>query len=52
MDWFNIAKGKLLKNVNEFKEKLKKRIIKEEITERQWKKIESIYDSNKFESNF
>jgi len=41
-----------LKNINEFKERLKKRLINEEITEKQIKKLEPIYDETKFETNF
>lgn len=38
--WFSVCKNKLLKNVNEFKERLKLRLEEEKITERQYKKIE------------
>jgi len=41
-DWFGVAKTKLLKNVQELKETMKTRIIKEQITEKQYKKIENI----------
>jgi len=33
--WFSVAKKKLLSNVNEFKERLKQRILKEDITKKQ-----------------
>jgi len=49
--WFNIGKT-LFKNVNEFKEKLKTRIKEEQITEKQFKKIDVLYDKSKFETNY
>jgi len=51
-EWFNVFKSKLMTNINEFKEKLKIRIKDEQITERQFKKIETIYDPSKFETNY
>jgi len=50
--YFFACKSKLLKNVPEFKEKLKKRLVNEEISERQMKKIELFYDPQKFETNY
>ena len=41
-NWFFTCKSKLLKNINDFKEKLKKRLINEEITDKQIKKLEPI----------
>jgi len=41
-NWFFAFKTKMLKNINEFKEKLKKRLVSEDISERQIKKIEPI----------
>jgi len=33
--WFSVCKNKLLRNVNELKERLKQRLKEEKITERQ-----------------
>lgn len=41
-NWFFGCRNKLLKNVTEFKERLKRRLINEEITEKQIKKIEPL----------
>jgi len=41
-NWFLVFKTKMIKNINEFKEKLKKRLVTEDISERQIKKIELI----------
>lgn len=38
--WFLVCKSKLLRNVNELKDRLKLRLKEEKITERQYKKIE------------
>lgn len=40
--WFFACRNKLLKNVNEFKERLKKRLISEEISEKQIKKLDPL----------
>jgi len=41
-EWFKVAKNKLLKDVNGFKEKLKSRIREEKITQKQFNKIEPL----------
>jgi len=41
-EWFKVCKSKLLKNVNELKLKLETRIREEQITDKQYKKIEHI----------
>jgi len=51
-DWFAVAKTKLLKNVQDLKDSMKRRIIKEEITDKQYKKIENIYDPEKFDTPY
>jgi len=40
--WFIVAKNNLLKNVNELKASLVKRIKEEQITERQFKKMDAV----------
>lgn len=52
IDWFNHCKIALLKNANELKEKLKTRIQKEQITEKQFNKLMKIYDKSRFETNY
>lgn len=50
--WFQVCKNKLLRNVNDLKDRLKQRLKEEKITEKQYKKIEPHYERNKFETNF
>jgi len=50
--WFSVCKNKLLRNVNELKERLKQRLKEEKITERQFKKIDPYYEKSKFETNY
>jgi len=38
--WFQVCKNKLLRNVNDLKDRLKQRLKEEKITEKQYKKIE------------
>jgi len=41
-NWFFACKSKLLKNISSFKEKLKERLINEDVNEKQIKKLETI----------
>jgi len=43
-EWFKVGKSQLLKNVNELKTRLVDRIKGEIITEKQYKKLEQIWD--------
>lgn len=49
-EWFIVCKNNLLKNVNELKARLIERIKKEIITEKQFKKMEPLYDPARFET--
>jgi hypothetical protein len=40
--WFFACRNKLLKNITEFKERLKRRLINEEISEKQIKKLDPL----------
>jgi len=50
-EWFKVGKNSLLKEVKQFKEELERRIVKEDISEKQYKKIINIYDKELFETD-
>ena len=50
--WLKLCKNKLLRNVNDLKNKHKQRHKEEKITEKQQKKIKPHFERSKFEINF